>query len=55
MRTDIDAEGNSHPESQGQKENVARVSMTGEHSLRMEMEESRGRRDIKGERMGKSE
>lgn len=34
VRTDIDAEGNSHPESQWQKENVARVSMTGEHSLR---------------------
>lgn len=55
VRTDIDAEGNSHPKSQWQKENVARVSMTGEHSLRTEMEESRGRRDIKGERMGKSE
>lgn len=34
VRTDIDAEGSSHPESQWQKENVARVSMTGEHSLR---------------------
>lgn len=34
VRTDIDAEGNLHPESQWQKENVARVSMTGEHSLR---------------------
>lgn len=55
VRTDIDAEGNSHPESQWQKENVARVSMTGEHSLRTEMEESIGRRDIKGERKGKLE
>lgn len=36
VRTDTDAERNSHPESQWQKENIARVSMTGEHSLRME-------------------
>lgn len=52
VRTDRDAERNSHPESQWQKENVARASMTGEHSLRR-MEESRGRRDIKGERRRK--
>lgn len=43
VRTDIDAEGNSHPESQWQKENVARVSITSEHSLgREEMEEEGG-------------